>query len=243
MAGKRRNSIEQSNPTGEAYGCLTRAFDYFNKALFAGQLPRALITYHRHNKARAYFCGGRFLKAHVRDSSGKFTDEIAINPQHVADRTPTEIMSTLVHEMAHSWQYNFGKKPTRCYHDKEWAAKMKEIGLQPSATGKPGGKETGSQMTHYILPGGSFDQACKKFLDANTAVFYADVQTALGALAKRKGKAGKDDDGDEGDGPEKSKGRAKFVCKGCGLIALARPGANLRCDDCDRPMHKEEKDG
>jgi hypothetical protein len=38
--------------------------------------------------------------------------------------------------------------PRRSYHDRQWAAKMKEIGLQPSTTGEPGGKETGSSVTH-----------------------------------------------------------------------------------------------
>jgi hypothetical protein len=31
---------------------------------------------------------------------------------------------------------------------------MKEIGLHPSATGEPGGKETGKHMSHYIVSGG-----------------------------------------------------------------------------------------
>jgi hypothetical protein len=31
---------------------------------------------------------------------------------------------------------------------------MKGIGLQPSTTGEPGGKETGQSVTHYVLPGG-----------------------------------------------------------------------------------------
>jgi hypothetical protein len=33
---------------------------------------------------------------------------------------------------------------------------MKEIGLQPSTIGQPGGKETGQSVTHYIIPGGAF---------------------------------------------------------------------------------------
>ena len=34
---------------------------------------------------------------------------------------------------------------------------MEAIGLMPSHSGKPGGKRTGQQMTHYILDGGSYD--------------------------------------------------------------------------------------
>jgi Transposase len=43
--------------------------------------------------------------------------------------------------------------PRRSYHDRQCAAKMKEIGLQPSTTAEPGGKETGQSVTRYILPG------------------------------------------------------------------------------------------
>ena len=39
---------------------------------------------------------------------------------------------------------------------------MKEIGLQPSTTGEPGGKETGQSVTHYILPGGPYATAYAK---------------------------------------------------------------------------------
>jgi len=44
----------------------------------------------------------------------------------------------------------------------QWAAKMKEIRLQPSTTGEPGGKETGQSVTHYILPGGPNAKAYAK---------------------------------------------------------------------------------
>ena len=39
---------------------------------------------------------------------------------------------------------------------------MKAIGLQPSNTGAVGGKETGQQMTHYIIAGGPFAKAFAK---------------------------------------------------------------------------------
>jgi hypothetical protein len=35
---------------------------------------------------------------------------------------------------------------------------MREIGLQPSSTGEPGGMETGQTVSHYILPGGRLAQ-------------------------------------------------------------------------------------
>jgi hypothetical protein len=35
----------------------------------------------------------------------------------------------------------------------------REIGLQPSTTGEPDGKETGQSVMHYIVPGGPFARA------------------------------------------------------------------------------------
>ena len=40
----------------------------------------------------------------------------------------------LVHEMVHVWQEQYGHPASRGYHNKQWAAKMKAVGLQPSGT-------------------------------------------------------------------------------------------------------------
>jgi hypothetical protein len=64
--------------------------------------------------------------------------------------------------MAHVWQQVHGTPPRRSYHDRQWAAKMKEIGLYPSDTGEPGGNETGQKVSHYITPDGPFVQAFAK---------------------------------------------------------------------------------
>jgi len=85
--------------------------------------------------------------------------ELALNPDVFTGRSDELILSTLVHEMVHVWQETHGTPPRRSYHDHEWARKMKEIGLQPSTTGEPGGKGTGQSVTHYILAGGRFAHA------------------------------------------------------------------------------------
>jgi predicted SprT family Zn-dependent metalloprotease len=88
------------------------------------------------------------------------TDEIALNPSHFRSRTTAEVLSTLVHEMAHLWQHHHGKPSRASYHNKEWAVKMRALGLIPSDTGQPGGKQTGQKVSHYIEEGGAFDVAC-----------------------------------------------------------------------------------
>jgi hypothetical protein len=39
---------------------------------------------------------------------------------------------------------------------------MKEIGLYPSETAAPGGKETGQKVSHHITPDGPFAMAFAK---------------------------------------------------------------------------------
>jgi hypothetical protein len=46
--------------------------------------------------------------------------------------------------MTHVWQHTLGYPQRRSYHDREWADKMKEIGLKPSTTARQTAKRSGS---------------------------------------------------------------------------------------------------
>ena len=118
-----------------------------------------------------YFLGDRFV---CIDKPEDITDEIALNPAGFADRTSMQTMSTLVHEMVHLWQHHFGKTSRAGYHNREWAAKMHEVGLIPTDTGDLGGKETGQKVTHIIEDGGRFQKACDEWLTSHAAFLYHD---------------------------------------------------------------------
>ena len=47
-------------PTRETYDQIQQAYDYFNRALFKGELPNCLITLQRRNRTYGYFSGDRF---------------------------------------------------------------------------------------------------------------------------------------------------------------------------------------
>jgi hypothetical protein len=95
-------------------------------------------------------------------------------------------LSTLVHEMCHSWQQHFGKPSRTGYHNRQWAAKMIEVGLMPSDTGAEGGKPTGQHMTHYIIDGGAFECAADELLATG---FRLNWQSAIwGTRPRPRGK-------------------------------------------------------
>lgn len=130
-------------------------YDYFNRELYKGSLPPVILNFSRLARTYGFFAPERWNKGEAR------THEISLNPSHLKTRPMRETASTLVHEMAHLWQHVHGTPSRRGYHNREWADKMIEIGLQPSDTGAPGGREVGQHMTHYIIDGGPFDRAFK----------------------------------------------------------------------------------
>ena len=195
--------------TPAAYRAIQEAYDFFNAELFGGSLPHVLVTLQRHAKARGYFSPERFT-GRTEDAAAH---ELAMNPDSFNGRSDELILSTLAHEMAHVWQQSHGTPPRRSYHDRQWAAKMKEIGLPPTATGEPGGKETGRHVTHNIVPGGLYAQAFAKLKAKGFQLPWQSAPEGKPAKAKKVSKT-------------------KFTCPECGQNAWAKPDALLICGDC-----------
>jgi ribosomal protein S27AE len=211
-----------TSPNSE-YHALDLAYAFFNTVLFGGILPGALITLHDHPRARGYFRRKAF--AHRSDASAS-TDEICLCINTHAGRSDQDVLGTLVHEMCHLHQFHFGTPPRRCYHDREWAAKMEEVGLMPSDTGLPGGKRTGQSMTHYIIEGGAFDIACRDLLATGWRLQWEQPARQVASAGGAKGAGG--------ESPKAT--RRKFVCPQCGLSAQAKPAARLVCGGCSVEM-------
>jgi SprT-like family len=202
------------NPTKLTYAALNDAYDFFNARLFSRSLPRCLITMQRRNYAYGYFAGGRFGSL----DGEQITDEIALNPSHFRHRTARHILSTLVHEMVHLWQHHHGKPSRRSYHNRQWAARMRALGLIPSDTGAEGGKETGQRVSHYIEKGGPFDKASAELLKRGFEVPYVDLW------------------GDNQARKKKAASKTRYTCPTCGLNAWAKPAARLICGLCEEAM-------
>ncbi len=204
----------KSDPTAAQFAAYRAQYDYFNRVLFDGKLAPVILNFSRAAKALGFFAPNRWGKGALS------THEISLNPSYLALRPAKETASTLVHEMAHAWQQEFGKPGRGNYHNSEWASKMKEIGLQPTATGEAGGPETGDGMTHLIVAAGPF---CKAF-DAMPGECQLPWSSFDRAASKKKRPASK----------------VKFTCPECGCNAWGKPTLCLMCGDCSETMEPAE---
>ena len=206
--------------TVQQYREFQEAYDYFNGELWEGKLPQLMVTLQRKPRMMGHFAAERYQHRTETD----VIHEIALNPDCFVGQTDEQILDTLVHEMAHVWQQTFGKPGRRGYHNKEWAVEMKRIGLYPSSTGQPGGKEVGEKMSDYIMDGGRFQESCRRLLDRG---FRLDWQS------RDRSQAAGGEGGEEGEEQEpKKKGRIKYTCAGCELNAWAKPDVSLVCGKC-----------
>ena len=195
--------------TPAEYRVFQQAYDFFNRELFENSLPQVFVTLQRHHKTAGYFSPERFTGR----VDATVVDELALNPDSFSGQTDSEILSILAHEMAHVWQEAHGKPGRGRYHNLEWAAKMKEIGLHPSDTGAPGGKETGDRVSHYIIAGGLYAKAYSKLKAKGLHLHWQSQSRQNNNTSK-----------------------TKFTCPECGQNAWAKPGASLICGECTLRM-------
>jgi SprT-like family len=209
-----------SDPTRTTYLDLTRAYDFYNVRLFSSRLPRCLITMQRCRTAYGYYAAGRFGTS----DGSEVTDEVAINPSFLRGRTTEQVLSTLVHEMTHLEQQHFGEPGRGGYHNKEWARSMKAVGLVPSATGAPGGKETGERVSHYAALGGLFDLTTRDLLAEGFSIRYVElpgIAEPSAMLARNRNKAAS---------------KTRYSCPRCAMNAWGKPALSLICGDCAQPL-------
>lgn len=199
-----------SAPTAAQFGAFEAMFDHFNRALFGGALPPCLLNFSRKAHTYGFFAPGRW------EQGAEVRHEISLNPSTLKHRQPIEVASTLVHEMAHLWQQEFGTPSRTGYHNREWADRMEAIGLMPSATAAPGGARVGQRVSHYIVDGGAFAAAFaampREYL----------LPWACGETEKAKGPA--------------RPSKVKYTCPGCDANVWGKPGLAVVCGECEEPF-------
>lgn len=204
-----------SQPSFDMVDALNDAFNHFNRELFQSSLPLPMFAYQRKKNCRGHFSPGTW---HDAEDEARKADEISLNPDYLKTRDHRDVLSTLVHEMVHQRQFHQGTPSRNGYHNAEWGTMMKEIGLYPSNTGEPGGKETGQQMTHYEVEGGAFSEAVDLLLLRGWKFPWVSENTEKPTK------------------PRKPPSKVKFTCPCCNANAWGKPDLNVACGDCEVPM-------
>jgi hypothetical protein len=243
------------------YTELQDAFDFYNETLFNNELPKCIITIRKKPNSFGYLHPNRFLTK----GSKEYSHELALNPEYFIIRDIELSMATLVHEMVHLLTFLKGVYGSGGYHNKAWAEGMKKVGLIPSSTGEPGGKETGESISHYIDPAGEFIRQTRLLIERGYTLDWYEVsdktvryftqeefnskvkplgehtyevdekEVVKGSFVKRK----------EGEYalivvPEDRKMsgvRVKYRCD-CANV-WGKSGLSLRCNDCGKDMVEE----
>ena len=192
--------------TSRQYNSFQKAYAFFNRKLFGGELPEVLITLQRQAHMYGYFSQAKFEHREREEA----IDEIALNPDLFAGHTDEDILSTLAHEMVHVWQAYEGHPSRNGYHNHEWAEKAKSIGLLPFNV--KGGGEVGQQIDHVVEQGGAYQKAFQRL------VSQRDFKLEWNSIPYEKAASSK-----------KKASKTKFTCPVCGQHAWAKATASLVC--------------
>lgn len=203
-----------SGPTREQFAAYEKMFAFFNARLFRGELPRCLLNFSRHSGSYGFFAPERWEKG------GEVRHEISLNPATLKSREPIDVASTLVHEMVHLWQHEYGSPSRSGYHNREWAVKMEEIGLVPSSTGDVYGNKVGQRMSHYVAEGGPFARAFR--------AMPPEFLLPWACEEPHRQRAGKS-----------PKNKVKYTCPMCGVNVWGKPGLTIYCCGSDTPFISE----
>lgn len=140
-------------PPRRASAVFEADFRYFNQHLFESTLPPMTVTFSGNPRLRGFFCPASWYGWDQEEIG-----ELSMNPAVLA-LGAGDSLSVLVHKMCHYWQFGYGTPSLTRYHNREWADKMIEIGLQPAACSTALVLLPGQQVGHSIIAGGRFEQA------------------------------------------------------------------------------------
>jgi len=212
------------------FAWIEKAYQYYNKQLFYSKLPPCIFTIGEYGRAKGYM-----IRYAWSVNEGEQVHQISLT-KSLFDWDHISIFATLVHEMVHLWQAEYGKPSINNYHNKEWGWKMKDVGLIPSDTGAEGGEEVGEKVSHYIEEGGRFQQAFER-MPKN----YFPKTTPGRIRPKISGVTGKR--GNVKTPLKPTKGRTnklKYECPSCNQKAYGGKSLSIICGRCNLPMTTQQ---
>lgn len=144
-------------PNQELHDDLQRIISHLNYRLFNDELPECLLSLRAGLRTAVCLSPQSLAQRNVHSSPA-----LLFKPSEFKPQPTLEWLATLTKSLVDLWQYYFGRPGRRGYHNREWANKMKSIGLQSSHSGKEGGRETGETMRFYRISGGLFERSARE---------------------------------------------------------------------------------
>lgn len=182
------------------------------------ELPNLVVTLKPQKESFAYCT---MYKAFKNEDGSTDYLEISYNIQEL-QRTTTEILVTLLHEMIHAYHYaNDIKDCTKSqYHNNKFKTACDNLGLIVEKYPRFGWNTTGAVKEESIS-----DTTIKSFIEEH----QEEIKVISELLAVTKSTTSK----------PKSKNLHVFVCTNCGAKARAKAGASLYCGECLENVYEE----
>lgn len=202
--------VRKITTMAELQAALQAAFNAINRDFYGGELEKVIITVKEGKKKGAF---GWIETAKNWKQNGVDRHEINISADYIGERTVTQTITTLMHEMAHLYNLQKGIKDTTrsgLYHNKKFKETAEAHGLQVEQA-----SDIGWSLT-------TATPQTKKWISDNIPIRSFGVYKQV---------AEKDPKG----GGSKQSSR-KYVCPSCGLIARLTKEAAIKCVDCDKVM-------
>lgn len=203
--------IRKISTMAEMQAALQAAFNAINRDFYGGELEKVIITVKEGKKKAAF---GWIETAKNWKQNGIDRHEINISADYIGERTVTQTITTLMHEMVHLYNMqNDIKDTTRSglYHNKKFKQTAEAHGLQV---------EQASDIGWSIT---TATPQTKKWIEKNIPIKQFGVYKQV---AEKDPKSG---------GKSKQSSR-KYVCPKCGLIARLTKEAAIMCVDCKQVM-------
>ncbi|MBD2611521.1 SprT-like domain-containing protein [Nostoc punctiforme FACHB-252] len=192
---------------------MSQIYNYLNKELFDNKLEENLILGLRHSLGTE----GSFLHGKWDDSKQKSSHHEILIDENLLNEEREYWLAVLVHQMVHLWQYQYGNnKPTKHYHNEEFANKMQSIGLII---------HTGYPNKQSINPDGKFMQVAQGLISSQEELLSLKPRNASAQLGDNQSKNGK---------------KFKYSCPKCNASVWGKFGLSINCGICDKSMELQE---
>jgi len=115
--------------------------DQMRAELFAGQVPEVVLSFDVTDRRTL----GHY---HLRRNGLGVRWALNLNPIHLA-RPVFEVLSTLLHELAHAWQHEHGTPPNPPHHNREFRDRREAFGIPTDARRHDLGVRHGTPFEDY----------------------------------------------------------------------------------------------